>query len=41
MRDSISSSDKDNKQVKEILAGLQAGKIDRALFTANANTYFS
>jgi len=34
-------SDKDTKQVQQILAGLQAGKIDRALFTANANTYFS
>ena len=35
------ASDKDNQQVKQILAGLQAGRIDRALFTANANTYFS
>jgi hypothetical protein len=34
-------SDKDTKQVQQILAGLQAGKIDRALFTANANSYFS
>jgi len=34
-------SDKDTKQVQEILAKLQAGKIDRALFTANANSYFS
>ena len=34
-------SDKDTKQVQQILAGLQAGKIDRSLFTANANTYFS
>lgn len=35
------ASDKDNKQVEEILAGLQKGKIDRSLFTANANSYFS
>ena len=35
------ASDKDNKQVEEILAGLQKGKIDRTLFTANANSYFS
>jgi D-alanyl-D-alanine carboxypeptidase len=34
-------SDKDTKQVQRILAGLRVGKIDRALFTANANTYFS
>jgi len=34
-------SDKDTKQVQQILAGLQAGKIDRSLFTANANSYFS
>lgn len=34
-------SDKDTAQVEKILAGLQAGKIDRALFTANANSYFS
>jgi len=34
-------SDKDTQQVKQILADLQAGKIDRSLFTANANTYFS
>jgi D-alanyl-D-alanine carboxypeptidase len=32
---------KDTTQVEQILSGLQAGKIDRALFTANANTYFS
>jgi CubicO group peptidase (beta-lactamase class C family) len=34
-------SDADTKRVQQILAGLQAGKIDRALFTANANSYFS
>ena len=28
-------------QAKAIFAGLQAGKIDRSLFTANANAYFS
>jgi D-alanyl-D-alanine carboxypeptidase len=27
--------------VEKILTGLQAGKIDRVLFTANANSYFS
>lgn len=27
-------------QVQKILAGLQSGKIDRSLFTANANSYF-
>ncbi|HLX46544.1 MAG TPA: serine hydrolase domain-containing protein [Bryobacteraceae bacterium] len=31
----------DTAQVEKILAGLQAGKIDRGLFTANANSYFS
>jgi CubicO group peptidase (beta-lactamase class C family) len=34
-------SDKDTGQVRRILEALQAGKIDRALFTANANGYFS
>jgi D-alanyl-D-alanine carboxypeptidase len=34
-------SDKDTAQVQKILADLQAGKIDRALFTSNANSYFS
>lgn len=34
-------SDKDTAQVQAILAALQKGKIDRALFTENANTYFS
>jgi len=31
----------DTAQVRAILEGLQKGKIDRALFTANANTYFN
>ena len=31
----------DTAQVQAILAALQKGRIDRALFTANANTYFS
>ncbi len=34
-------SSKETEQVRRILAALQTGKIDRALFTANANTYFS
>jgi CubicO group peptidase (beta-lactamase class C family) len=34
-------SAQDTAQVRLILAALQKGKIDRALFTANANTYFS
>jgi len=34
-------SDKDIAQVQAILAALQKGKIDRALFTDNANGYFS
>lgn len=34
-------ADKDTEQVQQILSGLQAGKIDRSLFTANANSYFS
>ncbi len=29
------------EQAKQILAGLQQGKIDRSLFTSNANAYFS
>jgi len=29
------------RQVQAILEGLQRGRIDRALFSANANTYFS
>ena len=31
----------DTTQVEKILNGLQAGKIDRSLFTANGNSYFS
>ena len=34
-------SAKDTAQVQAILAALQKGKIDRALFTENANGYFS
>ena len=34
-------SDKDTKQVQSILEGLRGGRIDRALFTANANSYFN
>jgi CubicO group peptidase (beta-lactamase class C family) len=34
-------SGKDTGQVRRVLEGLRAGKIDRALFTANANGYFS
>ena len=34
-------SEKDTQQVRAILDGLQQGKVDRALFTDNANSYFS
>ena len=34
-------SPQDTAQVRAILAALQKGKIDRALFTDNANTYFT
>jgi CubicO group peptidase (beta-lactamase class C family) len=34
-------AEKAAKEAQAILEGLQAGRIDRALFTANANTYFS
>lgn len=34
-------SDKDTRQVQSILEELRNGKIDRALFTENANSYFS
>jgi hypothetical protein len=34
-------SDTDTRQVQAILEGLQKGRIDRALFSANANSYFS
>jgi len=37
-RDAVAASE---KRAREILAGLQAGKIDRSLFTANANAYFT
>jgi len=35
------ASEKDTQQVRAILDGLSAGKLDRSLFTANANSYFS
>jgi D-alanyl-D-alanine carboxypeptidase len=35
------AADKQNQEVRAILEGLQAGRIDRSLFTANANSYFS
>lgn len=31
----------DTREVRKILAGLQKGQLDRSLFTANANSYFS
>ena len=34
-------SEKDTAQVRSILEGLRNGRIDRSLFTANANSYFS
>lgn len=34
-------SNQETDRVRQILAGLQAGKIDRSLFTSNANSYFS
>ncbi|MGH9664004.1 MAG: serine hydrolase domain-containing protein, partial [Bryobacteraceae bacterium] len=33
--------DRDTRQVREILEGLQKGELNRSLFTANANAYFS
>ncbi len=39
--DQPQASEKDTAQVRSILEGLQKGRIDRALFTDNANTYFS
>ena len=35
------ASAKDTAQVRAILEGLRAGRIDRSLFTANANSYFT
>jgi CubicO group peptidase (beta-lactamase class C family) len=35
------AAEKDTAQVKSILGSLSKGSIDRALFTANANSYFS
>ncbi|MBV8553110.1 MAG: beta-lactamase family protein [Acidobacteriaceae bacterium] len=34
-------AEKQDRQVHSILEGLQQGRIDRALFTANANAYFT
>jgi D-alanyl-D-alanine carboxypeptidase len=34
-------SEKNTAQVRSILLGLQKGKVDRALLTSNANSYFS
>jgi CubicO group peptidase (beta-lactamase class C family) len=34
-------SEADRKQAEQIMTGLLEGKIDRSLFTSNANTYFS
>ena len=34
-------SEKDAQKAKAILAGLEKGKIDRSLFTDNANSYFT
>jgi CubicO group peptidase (beta-lactamase class C family) len=35
------AADKDLDQVRGILEGLQQGRVDRALFTSNANAYFT
>jgi len=35
------AAEKDTQQVRAILEGLRRGKIDRALFTSNANGYFT
>ena len=39
--ESAAPSEKNAQQAKMILAGLQKGKIDRSLFTDNANSYFT
>jgi D-alanyl-D-alanine carboxypeptidase len=39
--ESAEPSEKNTQQVKTILAALQKGKIDRSLFTDNANSYFT
>jgi D-alanyl-D-alanine carboxypeptidase len=39
--DQPAASAKDTAQVRAILEGLRKGRIDRALFTANANSYFT
>ena len=40
-RPAASSAAKDTAQVRALLEGLRRGRIDRALFTANANSYFT
>lgn len=35
------AAEKQDRQVRAILEGLQQGRIDRSLFTANANSYFT
>ena len=39
--DRLQPPPKDSSEVEKILTGLQEGKIDRARFTGNANSYFS
>jgi D-alanyl-D-alanine carboxypeptidase len=39
--DELPPPEKNTAQVRSILLGLQKGKLDRALFTENANSYFS
>jgi D-alanyl-D-alanine carboxypeptidase len=39
--DHAPATDKNTQQVRSILEGLRKGKLNRALFTANANSYFS
>ena len=34
-------AEKETRRVRTVLEGLRNGRIDRALFTANANSYFS
>jgi CubicO group peptidase (beta-lactamase class C family) len=41
MPEKPAAAEKDTQQVRSILAGLRRGKIDRALFTSNANNYFT
>jgi CubicO group peptidase (beta-lactamase class C family) len=39
--DEPAAAEKDTQQVRGILEGLRRGKIDRSLFTSNANQYYS